>query len=82
MKYSPNGNASFRYIDKSNPLSLGFTVNKKEQLISYGSYLEGKLHGFGCKVDSNGTSEGQFEAGHLHGFGLISSNNRFTFGRF
>ena len=82
LKTFPSSHTTFRYVDKSNPVSLGFTVSKKEQLMSYGHYFEGKLHGFGYKIDSNASYEGQFEAGQLQGLGLVSSHNRFTFGRY
>jgi hypothetical protein len=82
LKVTPNGHTFCRYVDQSNPLSLGFIVSKKEQLISYGPFLEGKLHGFGWKVEANVKYKGQFEGGHLHGLGLVLSNNRFTFGQF
>lgn len=48
-----NGSIYFRFVDQRNPLSLGFVVGKREQLVSYGSYLDGKLHGWGRKVDIN-----------------------------
>ena len=61
---------------------MGFVVGKKEQLVSYGHYLQGKLEGFGCKIDANAEYTGEFEAGQLHGLGQVFSNNKFTFGRF
>lgn len=52
MKALPNGYIIFKFNDKSNPLSLGFVLNK-DRIMSYGCYVNDKLHGFGCKFESN-----------------------------
>jgi len=62
-KVLSNGNVYFRFVDDGNPLSLGFVVGKREQLVSYGCYLDGNLHGWGKKYDSSGEQEGMFENG-------------------
>lgn len=57
-------------------------LGKNDTLVSYGSYLNDKLHGFGCKYENNYKYEGQFENGFLNGEGMRFSNGKYSYGRF
>lgn len=50
----------FRIKDEASVISLGFVVNKNAQLVSYGSYVNSKLHGLGCKYENTVRYEGIF----------------------
>lgn len=57
-------------------------LGKNDSLVSYGSYLNDKLHGFGCKYENSYKYEGQFENGFLNGEGMRFSNGKYSYGRF
>ncbi len=49
MHTLPNGYIIFQINDRSNLLSLGLVLNKNYNLVSYGTYINDKLSGLGCK---------------------------------
>lgn len=57
-------------------------LGKNDSLVSYGSYLNDKLHGFGCKYENSYKYVGQFESGFLNGEGMRFSNGKYSYGRF
>lgn len=77
-----NGTKFFRFNDRSSSVNLGFVLGKNGELLSYGSHLNDKLHGFGCKYDSTGKYEGVFENGFLNGEGMRLSGGKYTYGRY
>lgn len=55
-----NGNILFYYDDPTNPTCLGFCLNKNEQIVSWGMYVNDKLSGLGCKYENTVRYEGMF----------------------
>lgn len=55
-----NGYLMFRIRDDASVISLGFVINKNDQLVSFGSYVNSKLHGLGCKYENTVRYEGIF----------------------
>ena len=77
-----NNGVLYRKSNGTASLSLGFILDKDEQLSSYGLFQNDKLHGFGSKYENNIKYEGEFHNGLLHGMGLRLVNGKYTFGRF
>jgi hypothetical protein len=77
-----NGYLMFRVRDEASVVGLGFVVNKKSQLVSYGSYVANKLNGYGCKFENAVRYEGIFENGFLNGQGLKFVSGKYSFGTF
>lgn len=48
--------------------------------MSYGTFVNDKIHGFGCKYENGVRYEGVFENGLLNGLGLKYSGNKYSFG--
>lgn len=82
MKTLQNGNILFIFDDSTNPYSIGFSLNKNGQLISYGIYMNDKLNGMGCKYENTVRYEGIFENGFMNGVGLKCSQGKYSFGDF
>ena len=82
MKSLHNGNTLLYFDQQSNPSSLGFVLNKNEQLVSYGLYVNDKLSGMGCKLENTVRYEGMFENGFMNGIGLKYSQGKYSFGNF
>jgi hypothetical protein len=57
-------------------------LGREHQIVNYGSYINDKLHGFGCKYENSVKYEGIFENGFLNGYGFKLSNNKYSFGKF
>ncbi len=72
----------FRLKDSSSVVDLGFVVNKNNQLVSYGSYINSKLNGLGCKFENSVRYEGIFQNGFLNGQGLKCAAGKYSFGTF
>jgi hypothetical protein len=82
LKSLNNGNLIFHFNDPTNPLCLGFTFNKNEQILSCGMYVNDKLHGLGCKYENAVRYEGMFEGGFVSGVGLKYSQGKYSFGHY
>ena len=72
----------FRVRDETSVVGLGFVVNKNGQLVSYGSYINNKLNGYGCKFENAVRYEGIFDSGFLNGLGLKFVSGKYSFGTF
>ncbi len=55
-----NGYLMFRIKDDSSVVGLGLVLNKNNQLVSYGTYLNSKLNGLACKFENTVRYEGIF----------------------